>query len=1129
MGDVYQITKKLCGKKNSTNIPVRNKQGTLLTAEKDQEIQWTKHFKEVLNRSDPTNIPEITGAEEDLDINLDTPSKEELVKAIQCLKNNKAPGKDQLSAELFKTDPSLTADILLPIFHKIWQNNTIPRTWTEGNIIKLPKKGDLSNCNNWRGITLLSIPSKAFSKIIIDRIRTAVDKQLRQEQAGFRKGKSCCDQIFVLRNITEQCTEWQRQLIINFIDFEKAFDSIHRESLWKILRHYGIPAKIVQLVRMFYTEFKCSVGDSKSGVRQGCVMSSLLFILSIDWVMRSSLSDGNTGIRWTLFSHREDLDYADDLALLSHLENNMQDKTSRLQQNATSIGLNINIKKTEVMALNCRVPPDIEINGNHLKCSSSFTYLGSTVTSKGGADKDIQSRIGKARGAFVKLHNIWRSRNISRKTKMKLYNSCVLSVLLYGAECWRMTERDINRLSTFHNNCLRKICRIFWPQKITIIELHRTTGSEDMSTLLKRKRWRWIGHVLRKPADDLTRVAMRWTPEGKRKRGRPKNTWRRTVEAEIREYGYTWGELEKKAKDRDQWRILTLKAVKTSLSSTPDLDEVVCDFEAALYGGIERGIFPSVTIHGFTSHWCQRVYCKINELGLQTAYKKKGPVYRLKKPLALSYLPRRQIRPTFDELRQPAGTSEKLVEFFIYTEATWFQSSVWGPVWYRRPSPSKTTFHEKYTLKLIMAVRYSRLCTEDPELGSAFDFGSAFSYSNTARNQYSSAFQYSKVGMDSGSGDVLYDVVKQTMLSRVCHYILLGMCSLILVITFPISIWFSMKTVKQYERVVVYRLGRYVGSKGPGMVFVLPCIDKWQTVDLRIRAFNVPPQQLLTADGGIIELGADVHFRIIDPMKSISCIIDMNRSLRVLVKALLTNQLVQRSLADIEKDKLQLLGLVQSNANMTSKAWGIEISRVELSPIKVMKTPEAQGIGKPNVVMPPGLANLTQGGTGQALFEQITSFVGSIAQGNQGNQTQMYLSKPEDIAVAAASANYGADCAATLPGPTPQDIMSVVQSVLSDSLVKSVDAIYQFEIQGPTEVELYYLDLKNGNGCTGVGKLPFGSPDVDLTMSYQDMQSMFLGSLSPLQAYMSGRLQVSGDLGTAQKLKEVFRKISGKF
>ncbi|KAL5014779.1 hypothetical protein ScPMuIL_009049 [Solemya velum] len=126
-----------------------------------------------------------------------------------------------------------------------------------------------------------------------------------------------------------------------------------------------------------------------------------------------------------------------------------------------------------------------------------------------------------------------------------------------------------------------------------------------------------------------------------------------------------------------EWQ--TLKAVKTSLSSTFDLDEVVCDFEAAIWGAVKE-VFPSVTIHGCTFHWCQAVYRKINELGLQTAYKEKGPVFRLlKKLLALPYLPRRHIRPTFDELRQQAGTSEKLVELFIYTDATWFQSSVWGP------------------------------------------------------------------------------------------------------------------------------------------------------------------------------------------------------------------------------------------------------------------------------------------------------------------------------------------------------------------------------------------------------------------------------------------------------------------
>ena len=126
------------------------------------------------------------------------------------------------------------------------------------------------------------------------------------------------------------------------------------------------------------------------------------------------------------------------------------------------------------------------------------------------------------------------------------YNSCVLSVLLYGSECWKMTDKDINKLSTFHNTCLRKIMKIFWPNKISNKDLHNITNTKDMKTWLIQKRWRWLGHVLRKPYEDMTKVALRWTPEGERKRGRPKTTWRRTIENEIKERGYTWGTIERK-------------------------------------------------------------------------------------------------------------------------------------------------------------------------------------------------------------------------------------------------------------------------------------------------------------------------------------------------------------------------------------------------------------------------------------------------------------------------------------------------------------------------------------------------------------------------------------------------------
>ena len=110
---------------------------------------------------------------------------------------------------------------------KVWRHEQIPRDWNQGLIIKLPKKGNLKECKNWRGITLLSIVAKILGKIIIDRIRDRVDCRLRKEQAGYRKGRGTTEQVFILSTIIEQVNQWQATLYLNFIDFGKAFDSIH--------------------------------------------------------------------------------------------------------------------------------------------------------------------------------------------------------------------------------------------------------------------------------------------------------------------------------------------------------------------------------------------------------------------------------------------------------------------------------------------------------------------------------------------------------------------------------------------------------------------------------------------------------------------------------------------------------------------------------------------------------------------------------------------------------------------------------------------------------------------------------------------------------------------------------------
>ena len=115
--------------------------------------------------------------------------------------------------QLFKADPELAVRHILPLFVKIWKKKILD-DWCKGTIVKIPKRGIYTNCNNWRGITLLSVPSKIFCKIIIKWLSTAVDKVLRKEQAGFRKGRGGIDHIFTLGNIIKQCTEWQS---INFV------------------------------------------------------------------------------------------------------------------------------------------------------------------------------------------------------------------------------------------------------------------------------------------------------------------------------------------------------------------------------------------------------------------------------------------------------------------------------------------------------------------------------------------------------------------------------------------------------------------------------------------------------------------------------------------------------------------------------------------------------------------------------------------------------------------------------------------------------------------------------------------------------------------------------------------------
>jgi len=154
-------------------------------------------------------------------------------KAIQKLKNNKAPGADGIVAEMMKLGPAELILTLHQLFVKIWEDETVPDEWTKSLICTIFKKGDHSMCSNYRGISLLSVPGKVFGLIILEGMRAGIERKLRENQGGFRSGRGCVDtcKIFCLRMLIEKCVEFQLQGLAIFVDFKAAFESIHRPSM----------------------------------------------------------------------------------------------------------------------------------------------------------------------------------------------------------------------------------------------------------------------------------------------------------------------------------------------------------------------------------------------------------------------------------------------------------------------------------------------------------------------------------------------------------------------------------------------------------------------------------------------------------------------------------------------------------------------------------------------------------------------------------------------------------------------------------------------------------------------------------------------------------------------------------
>ena len=419
MKKFHDALKTIYGPKSSGATTLLSADGNTLLTDKEAILErWAEHFNSVLNRPSSINqdaidrLPQI-----ECNVLLDEfPTVTETRKAVQQLSSGKDPGADAIPAEVYKAGGLPMAEKLTELFHCMWRKEAIPQEFKDAPIIHLYKrKGNPQVCDNHRGISLLSIAGKILAKILLNRLNAHLDQTglIPESQCGFRKDRGTIDMIFTARQLQEKCQEQNVDLYMTFVDLTKAFDTVSRDGLWKIMAKFGCPPRFIAIVRQFHDGMQARVQNDgefsepfevTNGVKQGCVLAPTLFSMMFSAMLMDAFQDSDTGfpIRYrfdgNIFNLRrlqaktkvqtdvlDELLYADDMDKNANTEAKMQRAMDQISQSCDNYDLTISTKKTEVVHQPAPGKPynepTITVNGQKLKVVDKFTYLGSTLQS----------------------------------------------------------------------------------------------------------------------------------------------------------------------------------------------------------------------------------------------------------------------------------------------------------------------------------------------------------------------------------------------------------------------------------------------------------------------------------------------------------------------------------------------------------------------------------------------------------------------------------------------------------------------------------------------------------------------------------------------------------------------------
>ena len=524
----WKLINEISGRKSA-------KTGMIKGKNKEERVQsWYQHFSNLLGKEPviSNDDEEITPVFDNLDIKTGEFTMTEYQAVKMKLNTGKLPGGDEIPPEVLKYC-DLDA-IILDYANKLLLNHEKPQQWSDINLLPLPKQGDLGYTTNYRGIALSAVAAKMVNKMLLLRIQPKLDPLLRPNQNGFRPKRSTTAHILALRRLIENVKRKNLKSVILFVDFSKAFDSVHRGKMLKILKAYGIPDQLVSAIDKLYEGTRAKVispdGETDyftilAGVLQGDTLAPYLFAIVVDYVMRKATSGREEEFGFTLHRRKSrrcpavnitDLDFADDIALLSNEIHQAQQLLRELEVEAAKVGLHVNAKKTEFMSYNQDLPLNVilSINGGEIKQVETFQYLGGWMKD---CESDIKIRKALAWAACHKLKSVWSS-SLKNSIKTRLFLCTVESVLLYNSETWTLTKQMVKSLDGVYTRMLRMALNISWKQHLTNEQLYGRLPK--VSSKIAARRLKLAGHLMRHPEEMASSLVL-WQPSiGTTNRGR---------------------------------------------------------------------------------------------------------------------------------------------------------------------------------------------------------------------------------------------------------------------------------------------------------------------------------------------------------------------------------------------------------------------------------------------------------------------------------------------------------------------------------------------------------------------------------------------------------------------------------